>query len=249
MVEYATTECATCHAIRPKNEMREVVVRRVTGTSYGSGTAQSNTQSRSSSSGGQRSPRSRAGSSSGSRSHSNSRTHMSSQRIWVCKGCKAPRSDLSPPARNMLLVGFGALGFVIWSYFGGSSPGGQSTTSEAMAVDQPSSKLTSGNLERDSANVSSDPSYNAAPDELSQDDAELRSNEAQSYDRSEMEKTAGSRSEETEPSSPYTAAEVAGQTLNDPDASPDEPAFCANISAEGRANAAYMATMRESGCR
>ncbi len=113
MVEYATEECATCHAIRPMNEMREVKVKRVTGKSYGSGGSRSSTSSHSSGFGGGRPPRMRSGNSTTSRSHSNTRVHMSINRVWVCDGCKAPKSDLSPGTVTGGLVVVGAAAFLV----------------------------------------------------------------------------------------------------------------------------------------
>lgn len=83
MVEYANAECATCHAIRPKNEMRQVRVKRLSGVSHGSGRT-----SRSSTSwvGSDRSRSSNSSSNSTRRSY---KMHD----LWVCPGCRAPKSD------------------------------------------------------------------------------------------------------------------------------------------------------------
>ncbi len=127
MVEYATAECATCHAIRPMNEMREEKVRRVTGKSYGSGTSRGSTNSHSTGFGGGRPARNRSGNSSSSRSHSNSRTHMAVERVWVCMGCKSPKSDLSPTA---VKVGVGALGVAALLIYGAVAPPNPKTASD-----------------------------------------------------------------------------------------------------------------------
>lgn len=121
MVEYATTECATCHAIVPMNEMREVKVRRVTGVSYGSGSARGSTSSNSSSFGGGRPARMRSGGSNTNRSHANKRTHMAVDRVWVCAGCKAPKSDMSPTAKSAATVALGAIAFLAYGAFGPAS--------------------------------------------------------------------------------------------------------------------------------
>ncbi len=93
MAKFAEEECATCHAIRPKNEMREVKVERVIGRSYGgSNTARSGRrQYNSFSSSGRIRFGSGTSSSSGHSSRSNTRTRV--ERVWVCLGCRAPRSD------------------------------------------------------------------------------------------------------------------------------------------------------------
>ncbi len=79
MPKVAEAECATCHYVMPKTEMRQVKVSRIAG--YASST--SNSESR-----GPNNPYpTRYG-----RSRSNSaKTRI--DRVWVCNGCKAPRSD------------------------------------------------------------------------------------------------------------------------------------------------------------
>ena len=99
------------------NEMREVKVKRITGKTYGTGLSRGTTNSQSSSYGGGRPQRNRTGSATSVRNRSSKKVQMSVHRTWVCKGCKAPKSDMSPTARNALLIFFGLLGLWIYSLF------------------------------------------------------------------------------------------------------------------------------------
>lgn len=91
MVEYAEAECATCHAIRPKNEMRQVRVKRLASVSRGSG--QSSRTGRSNSYSPFNSSRLRSTSSISSASRTSTRRNYKIHDLWVCKGCRAPKSD------------------------------------------------------------------------------------------------------------------------------------------------------------
>lgn len=126
MTEYAQCECATCGAIRYKNEMRLVSVRRIVGKSYGSGSSRRSGSSNSTSYGGNQPSRYRSGSSQSTRISSSSRTHMSRDRVWICKGCKAPKSDWSPAQRSFVI---GAVGLV--AFFGLQVAGGASNHEQA----------------------------------------------------------------------------------------------------------------------
>lgn len=103
-MEFATAECATCHVIRPMNEMREVKVKRITGKSYSSGTTRGNRNSRSSSYSGSGNFRNSSGNSNSTKNRSSTRTHMTVYREWVCVGCKAPKSDMSPTLRDGIII-------------------------------------------------------------------------------------------------------------------------------------------------
>ncbi len=80
MVKYAEAECATCSAIRPKSDMRQVRVKRLASISHGSssssGTSYSKSKNRNS-----------------SKSSRSTRRNYKIQDVWVCKGCRAPKSD------------------------------------------------------------------------------------------------------------------------------------------------------------
>lgn len=84
MNRIAEAECATCHVIRPKTEMRPVRVRRKSGSSFGFW----------------RSSRS-------DRLGESYRTSYSHNEMWVCRGCKAPRSDWTP-------LHFAAAALALW---------------------------------------------------------------------------------------------------------------------------------------
>lgn len=73
MDRIAEAECATCYVIRPKTEMRPVRIRRKSGTSFAFWR-----------------------SSMSDRTGNSYRTSYSHDQVWVCKGCKAPRSDWTP---------------------------------------------------------------------------------------------------------------------------------------------------------
>jgi hypothetical protein len=89
----AEAECATCHHIRAKTEMREVAVSRVVGRAFSSGQS-SRTGFRNSSSQNYRGqPRTSSSNSQGKGSSSRGTTRTRVDRLWVCVGCKAPKSD------------------------------------------------------------------------------------------------------------------------------------------------------------
>lgn len=93
MPKVAEAECATCHHILPKSEMREVAVSRVVGRSSSSGQS-SNSGNRHSSSFNSRGQwRSGNSNSSGTGTVSRSSTRTRVERVWVCRTCKAPKSD------------------------------------------------------------------------------------------------------------------------------------------------------------
>ena len=122
MNRIAEAECATCHVIRSKTEMRPVRVRRKSGSSFGfSGsryTGNSGYQ--------------------GNRTGQSYRTSYSHQEMWVCKGCKKPRSDWTPAHYAALVIAV-LIGFALFS--GGNS------THDAV---QRSSAVENASVEADS---------------------------------------------------------------------------------------------------
>lgn len=163
MTEYAEGECATCGAIRPKNEMKVVSVRRVTGKSYGSGSSRITRNSNSSSFGGDSSARFRSGTSSSNRNSSTTRTHMSKDRVWICRGCRAPSSDMSPTQKNLmwgLIIIAAFFGFKLFDGSGGggaSSPAG--TSQEAKDQTEPSAEeLLDGDQQEELPSQPAEPS-------------------------------------------------------------------------------------------
>lgn len=80
MVKYAEAECATCSVKRPKSEMRQVRVKRLVSVSHGSSSSSGTTYSRSKNRNSSKSSRS-------------TRRNYKIQDVWVCKGCRAPKSD------------------------------------------------------------------------------------------------------------------------------------------------------------
>ena len=139
MEMYATAECATCHAIMPKSEMREVAVKRLSSTSRWSSSGSSAGQSRRSSfsSDGD----ARFGNSSSGRSGRRTTTHhnMRIERLWVCDGCPAPASDLDPGTRMTIIVGIILL--LAWGYSwltdSGSTQPAPAAAAAASTGDQP----------------------------------------------------------------------------------------------------------------
>lgn len=93
MAKYAEAECATCYEIRPKSEMREVKVERVVGKSHGGSNSSRSGRRNHNSFGSSGSVRFGSGTSSSTRNTSSSRTRTRVDRVWVCRGCRAPRSD------------------------------------------------------------------------------------------------------------------------------------------------------------
>jgi hypothetical protein len=163
MAKYAEAECATCHSIRPKNEMRQVKVERVIGRSYG-GTSSVSSGSRqyySTKNSGKSSYGS--GNSFGSRNSSGSRTRTNVERLWVCIGCRAPRSDGWIGRLVSRITAIIVLGFIAFVYF---SPSKRSTSIEAH-VNQVAPKKDIDS-ETDSSEVGNLPRMNSAVDVHSQ---------------------------------------------------------------------------------
>lgn len=117
MNRIAEAECATCHRIRPKTEMRPVRVRRKSGSSFGfwhsARTGNSNSRSQ------------RTG-----ESYHASYAH---QEMWVCKGCKKPRSDWTPAHYAFLLI----LALLAWIILSPSSRTDDGTGQEKSNVPAP----------------------------------------------------------------------------------------------------------------
>ncbi len=145
MVEYAQAECATCHAIRPKNEMREVAVERVTSRRTGQSSNQRHGTRHSSSFGSNQSFRigNSNSNSSGSRSSSGKTTRI--ERVFVCDECKAPKSD---GWFGALLVKLGIVAVVI--YLGFVALTGHSTDSSRTVGDAAGQPQTAPQAQRTS---------------------------------------------------------------------------------------------------
>lgn len=89
MTRVAETECATCHIIRPKTDMRQVQVRRKSTSSV----------------------RTHWGLTKNSGRSVGTRDSFRHDRVFVCKGCKAPKSDggygfFFPAAIAVTVLGF-----------------------------------------------------------------------------------------------------------------------------------------------
>jgi hypothetical protein len=125
MNRVAQAECATCHIIRPKTEMRPVRVRRKSGSSFGFW------GSRYSGDSGYH----------GNRTGQSYRTSYSHQEAWVCKGCKKPRSDWTPV--HYTALGIAAL--ILLALFSGRSSTDEAAQKqfpvENAAVDTDSSSV------------------------------------------------------------------------------------------------------------
>lgn len=185
MTEYAEGECATCGAIRPKNEMKVVSVRRVTGKSYGSGASRTTRNSNSSSFGGDRSARFRSGSSNSNRNHSNTRTHMAKDRVWVCKGCRAPKSDMSPTQRSFMWGAIAVAAFFGFRLVGGDGVNQPQSQSEIrQQTDDENASSGEGFFDTDQSEepgeASSGPSSLTDPDGGGADAAAVESDKTES---------------------------------------------------------------------
>lgn len=99
MARVAQSECATCHHIRPKTEMREVVVRRKSTSSYRSSWALTGKRSRS----------------------VGTRDSFRHERLFVCKGCRAPRSDRGYGGFFTASIAIAVIGLVAYPLSMGSS--------------------------------------------------------------------------------------------------------------------------------
>lgn len=133
MVIYAEAECETCHAIKPKNEMREVQVKRLAGEFTGSArnSNQSNRRSNSFSKSGARFGSSST-SSSGRKSHS--RQYKRVERVWVCDGCPAPKSDGEWSISHYVAVALLVLGFIYWENSRADAPKAAAAASPAVEI-------------------------------------------------------------------------------------------------------------------
>jgi hypothetical protein len=89
----AEAECATCHHIMPKTEMREVKLSRVIGRSSSNRQSSSTGYRHSSSFTSSGKWRSGNSNSTGSGTSTRGTTRTRIDRVWVCNDCKAPRSD------------------------------------------------------------------------------------------------------------------------------------------------------------
>lgn len=246
MTTYAEAECATCFAMRPKNEMRQVVVRRVTGESFGHGSASGSSSSNSRSYGGSRPARMRSGQGQSNRRHSNKRVHMATERLWVCEGCQPPKSDWSPAMKQGLLSALGAGGVLIYMLMGGFSQSAKTPVAAAQAepVQARGASVPPGEEVIDApANadvlpdpLGADPGAAPLPDEGSGTPATDASShllaEGQTESLPETIASGAARDEGETRRIKQAEAEAAEQRR-----------FCDSVTPEGRANAAYMASI------
>lgn len=93
MPKIAEAECATCHHILPKTEMREVRVSRVIGGSFSSSSSSRTGYRHSSGFNSRGQWRNGNSNSSGRGTTTRGTTRTRVEYMWVCNGCKAPRSD------------------------------------------------------------------------------------------------------------------------------------------------------------
>lgn len=228
MVEYATAECATCHAIRPMNEMREVRVKRLSSVSHGSGRSTRTGNGRSSSFGGGGSARFGNSSSNSQRSHSNSRSHYRVNDVWVCNGCKAPRSDREWGGIGTILV-LAFVAFLLWNIWGGASRTAPDPVRDPTAevADQP---LEEGRDDSAVASVSEpQPEQAVGPD--AEEAIELSAQPDEVPDGTDLTTVLGSTA---------VGPRNADQGDEESKRIAEQAEFCSQITDEGRKNAAYM---------
>ena len=89
--------------------------------SFGQGSTTGSSSNNSMSYGGSRPARMRSGQGQSTRRHSNKRVHMATERLWVCQGCQAPKSDWSPAMKQGLLYALGGGGVLVYMLMGGFS--------------------------------------------------------------------------------------------------------------------------------
>ena len=93
MPRVAEAECATCHQILPKTEMREVRLSRVIGRTVSERQSAASSYRHSSSFNARGQMRTGSSNSYGKGSGSRGTTRTRVERVWVYYGCKAPKSD------------------------------------------------------------------------------------------------------------------------------------------------------------
>ena len=86
MARVAEATCETCHHIRPRTDMRKVSVNRKVGTRFGISHSRRNTRESAS-------------------------VQFRRQDVWVCRGCKPPRSDGLIPWKTAAVLALGIGGF------------------------------------------------------------------------------------------------------------------------------------------
>lgn len=127
MNKIAEGECATCHVIRPKTEMRSVRVRRKSGSSFGFWR-----------------------SSVSDRTGNSYRTSYAHDQVWVCKDCKPPRSDWTPlhyaAAAVVLWLGWVIVAPILSS---SQTPSAQGTPPAAMTLDNSSNDALTNSDDRE----------------------------------------------------------------------------------------------------
>jgi hypothetical protein len=252
MTIYAEAECATCFAIQPKNEMRQVVVRRVTGESFGQGSATGSSSNNSMSYGGSRPARMRSGQGQSTRRHSNKRVHMATERLWVCQGCQAPKSDWSPAMKQGLLYALGGGGVLVYMLMGGFSQPVKAPVAAARAepVQAMGASVSSGEeVTNAPANpdalldpLSADLGATASPEEGSAATDASSPPPTNVLSAAPVEAQAESASKTIASTASQDEAEVRRAKQAEAQAA-EQRRFCDSVTPEGRANAAYMASI------
>ena len=232
MVEYATAECATCHAIRPMNEMREVRVKRLSSVSQGSGRSSRSGNGRSSSFGGGSSARFGSTSSNSQRSHSNSRSHYRVNDVWVCVGCKAPRSDTEWGGIGTIIV-LAFVAFLLWNIWGGRSR----TVSDTPGAPTASLAGSPSEAPLDASRLvpsATDNQQLRATGLASDEDIGKLDKSDEVSDGSDLKKTVASRQidQTNEDREEEDAKAIA-----------EQKDFCSHVTDEGRRNVAYMVSV------
>jgi hypothetical protein len=246
MTTYAEAECATCFAIRPKNELRQVVVRRVTGESFGHGSTRGSSSSSSMAYGGSRPARMRSGQGQSTRSHSNKRVHMATERLWVCHGCKPPKSDWSPATKRGLLCALGAGGVLVYVLTGGFSP---SIKTPVAGVEAEPVQAVAASVLADEEVVEVPANSGVLPDPLAAASgvAPLPGGgiAAPATDTPSPPRVEEPTESNSEPIGSAAAREEAeAQRAKQAEAqAAEQRRYCDSVTAEGRANAAYMASI------
>lgn len=124
MNRIAEAECATCYVIRPKTEMRPIRVRRKSGSSFGFWR-----------------------SSASDRTNNSYRASYSHDQVWVCRGCKAPRSDWTPlhyaAAAIALCLGY----LIVFPFLSSSSGTSAENGQELVAANGNGTDDVSGNTQ------------------------------------------------------------------------------------------------------
>lgn len=167
---------------------------------------------------------------------------MAHERLWVCEGCQPPKSDWSPAMKRNLLAALGGSGVLAYVLVGGLSE--PATAPLANEAEPAQAIVQAAPLEEDvidaptASNPSSVPIARAAS--LAEEKAESLAGEEPVQSTIEDRKTDITQEAEITEAREEPTARLRKQ---DEDEAEKQRRYCASVTPEGRANAAYMASI------